>query len=65
MPYPLMLLPPVVATPPPLSTILCGYLKDKAADGERALADINDHVVAIRTESSLMVRICIRHTSIN
>jgi hypothetical protein len=40
MPYPLMLLPPVVATPRPLSTILSGYLKDKAADSERALANV-------------------------
>jgi hypothetical protein len=56
MPYSSNVVAPVVATPRPLSTILSGYLKDKAADSERALADINDHVVAIRTESSLMVR---------
>jgi hypothetical protein len=39
--HPYMLLPPVVATPHPCSTILFDYLKDKVADSERALVEID------------------------
>jgi hypothetical protein len=40
---------PIIATHRPHSTILSGNLKDKAVGGERALAEINVHVVANRT----------------
>jgi hypothetical protein len=44
-----MLLSLVVATPHPLLTILSNYLKDEAAGGERALAEINVHTIANHT----------------
>jgi hypothetical protein len=49
VPSPLILLSPNIATPHSHSTILSGYLKDKSAGGERALAEINVHDVANHT----------------
>jgi hypothetical protein len=50
-PPPVTLLPPVVATPHPCSTIISGYLKDKVACSERALVEID--VCAIANRMSL------------
>jgi hypothetical protein len=44
-----MLSPRVVGTPHPRSTIISGYLRDEAAGGKRALAEIDIHIVANRT----------------